>query len=197
MSPATHKFSICSDEELMRFVTQGETGAFDEVYTRYAKRLMGYFVRMLNFDRKLAEDALQDLFLKIAEEPERFDSSRSFRTWIFTVAANHCKNYYRHQKVVEQNRQHARYETEAFDDNAFVTSASRIDGHLFRKMLNEVLGQLPPEKREAFILRYQEDKSIAEIALIQGCPEGSVKSRLHYTLKTLEEKLWLFKPIPH
>ena len=43
-------------------------------------------------------------------------------------------------------------------------------------------------------LKYQEDKTIAEIAVIQNCPEGSVKSRLHYTIKILEEKLKIFNP---
>jgi RNA polymerase sigma-70 factor (ECF subfamily) len=51
------------------------------------------------------------------------------------------------------------------------------------------LEELSPEKKEAFILRYQEEKSITEIAEIQDCPEGSVKSRIHYTLKLLEKKL--------
>jgi len=73
-------------------------------------------------------------------------------------------------------------------------AAGKIDGAEFRKILNEALDELSPEKKEAFILKYQEDKSIADIAFIQNCPEGSVKSRLHYTLKTLEEKLKLFNP---
>ena len=47
--------------------------AFDEIYGRYSRRLMVYFTRMLNFDKNLAEDALQDLFLKLAEHPEKFD----------------------------------------------------------------------------------------------------------------------------
>ena len=69
-----------------------------------------------------------------------------------------------------------------------------MDAVEFRKILNEALDELAPEKKEAFILKYQEDKSIADIAFIQNCPEGSVKSRLHYTLKILEEKLKIFNP---
>ena len=59
------KFSVLSDEELMLHLCNGEVLAFDEIYYRYSKRLLGYFIRMLNFDKGLAEDALQDLFLKI------------------------------------------------------------------------------------------------------------------------------------
>jgi RNA polymerase sigma-70 factor (ECF subfamily) len=187
-------FSIYSDEVLMDFIMKGEVRAFDELYARYSKRLLVYFTRMLNFDKTIAEDALQDLFLKIAEVPERFDKSRSFKTWIFSIASNQCKNYYRHQKIVSESAEEIKYMNEHTNDQAFLKAASKMDAVLFRTMLDEVLNSIAVEKKEAFILKYQEEKTIAEIAWIQDCPEGSVKSRLHYTLKILEEKLHLFKP---
>ncbi len=195
MQQQTGKYKLLSDEELMFCLSNGEVVAFDEVYERYSKRLLGYFIRMLNFDKELAEDALQDLFLKIAEAPERFDKSRSFKTWIFSVASNSCKNYYRHKKIVSESNEEIKYINESVNDTAFLSTASKMDGLTFRKMLEEILNELSAEKKEAFILKYQEEKTIAEIALIQNCPEGSVKSRLHYTLKVLEEKLKIFKPV--
>lgn len=195
MSQSSRRFSIYTDEELMSFVIQGEVLAFDELYFRYSKRLMGYFVRMMNFDRDLAEDALQDLFLKIAEVPEKFDRSRSFKTWIFSVASNSCKNFYRHEKVRRNSTEDLRYIQTSTNANVFMELAGRLDGMEFRKMLEEVLNELPLEKKEAFILKYQEEKTITEIAEIQNCPEGSVKSRLHYTIKILEERLKIFNPV--
>ncbi len=189
------KFSIHSDEELMHFITNGEEMAFDEIYKRYSKRLLGYFIRMLNFDKTVAEDALQDVFLKIAEAPEKFDKSRSFKTWIFSVASNYCKNYYRHKKIVSESTEELKHTGGISDENAFLKTASKMDAVLFRNRLDEVLNVMSPEKKEAFILKYQEGKTITDIAFIQNCPEGSVKSRLHYTLKVLEEKLQLFNPV--
>lgn len=194
MPQQTGKYKLLSDEELMFCLSNGEVLAFDEIYGRYGKRLLGYFIRMLNFDKELAEDALQDLFLKIAEAPERFDNSRSFKTWIFSVASNSCKNYYRHKKIVSESNEEIKYINESVNDTVFLGMASKMDGLMFRKMLEEILNELSAEKKEAFILKYQEEKTIAEIALIQNCPEGSVKSRLHYTIKVLEEKLKIFKP---
>lgn len=189
------KFAIYSDEDLMFHLGNGEELAFDELYGRYGKRLLGYFMRMLNFDRGDAEDALQDIFLKIAEAPEKFDRSRSFKTWVFSIASNYCKNYYRHKKVVMESEEELVY-TEGFAHESFFAGmSSRLDAAQFRQMLDEALSELPPAKKEAFILKYQEEKSIAEIAFIQGCPEGSVKSRLHYTLKVLEERLKIFNPV--
>lgn len=195
MPQKTGKFSIYADEDLMNYLCQGEVEAFDELYTRYHKRLFAYFVRMLNFEKVLAEDALQDLFLKIAEAPEKFDRSRSFKTWIFCIASNTCKNYYRHKKVVFESKEELMYLQSHQSHSQFYQLAARMDAVEFRKMLEDLLDELAPEKKEAFILKYQEEKTIAEIALIQNCPEGSVKSRLHYTVKLLEEKLKLFNPI--
>lgn len=195
MPEQKNKFSIYPDEELMCYLSSGEVLAFDELYARYSKRLLIYFTRMLNFDKNLAEDALQDLFLKIAESPEKFDRSRSFKTWIFSVASNCCKNYYRHKTVVDNSREELMYTDTKINEQSFLKLAAKLDALEFRKMLEEVLNELPPEKKEAFILKYQEEKTIAEIALIQNCAEGSVKSRLHYTLKILEEKLHIFNPI--
>ena len=189
------KFSIYSDEELMFYLNSGEAMAFDELYLRYSKRLMIYFTRMLNFDKDLAEDALQDLFLKIAEHPEKFDRSRSFKTWIFSVASNTCKNFYRHRQVITRSQEEMYHSDRKVNESSFLNLANKLDAMEFRKMLEEILEELPPEKKEVFILKYQEEKSIAEIALIQNCPEGSVKSRLHYTLKILEEKLYIFNPV--
>lgn len=195
MPEKNNRFSIYSDEELMCFLCKGEVQAFDELYERYSQRLLVYFVRMLNFDRDLAKDALQDLFLKIAESPEKFDTSRSFKTWIFSVASNHCKNFYRHQQIVAKSQNELFHSQKQGQEHGFAANGSRLDNLEFRKMLENTLNELPPEKKEAFILKYQEEKSIAEIAQIQDCPEGSVKSRLHYTLKILEERLYMFNPV--
>src|SRR5258706_5638663 len=191
MAEDKQNFSIYKDEELMAFIRQGYVQAFDELYGRYSDRLMVYFVRMLNFNKTHAEDALQDLFMMIVEKPSSFDSRRPFKTWIFSVASNRCKNFYRHKAVIKKSENYIVPQEVEIDDN-FYQLAARLDAGRFRAMLDEVLGTLSEEKKEAFLLRYQEDKRIAEVAEIQQCPEGSVKSRLHYTLKKLEEKLKLF-----
>lgn len=189
-----NKYNNITDEELMIQICVGEAAAFDELYKRYAKRLLGYFMRMLNFDKQVAEDALQDVFMKIAEDPEKFNGSRSFKTWIFSVASNYCKNVYRHNDVVANSKEELIYTAEMESDSEFTKTASKIDAVEFRHMLEDALNELPIERKEAFILKYQEDKSISEIAYIQNCAEGSVKSRLHYTIKILEQKLQQFNP---
>lgn len=189
------KFSIYQDEELMQMLCAGEVLAFDELYLRYGKRLMTYFFRMLNYDKRNAQDALQDLFLKIAENPKAYNSNYAFKTWIFSIASNACKNYYRHQQVIQNHQDDIVYNLEQMNQIDLLNSLTQIDRSTFQNLLQQALQSLSFEKREAFVLKYQEDKSIAEIAQIQNCPEGSVKSRIYYTIKELEQKLKIFNPI--
>jgi len=178
----------------MQFICEGEEEAFDELYNKYSKPLFAYFYRMLNFDKALAEDALQDVFLKIAETPEKFDRGRSFKTWLFSVASNSCKNFYRHKIVVNDSKEELSYLSDSPNEAGIAKLFKNIDAKFFKSALDKILEELPHEKKEAFILKYQEEKSITDIALIQNCPEGSVKSRLHYTIKLLESKLQIFNP---
>ena len=88
-----------SDEELMKLMTKGNQRAFNEIYQRYADVLFGYFMKMLARDKEKCEDMVHDLFAKIIRKPDYFDVNRSFRTWVFSVACNMCKNEYKRMSV--------------------------------------------------------------------------------------------------
>jgi RNA polymerase sigma-70 factor (ECF subfamily) len=88
-----------SDEELMKMLSKGNQKAFDEIYVRYSEILFGYFMKMLARDKEKCEDMVHDLFAKIIRKPDYFDVNRSFRTWVFSVACNMCKNEYKRMSV--------------------------------------------------------------------------------------------------
>lgn len=192
MPNPSNDFAIYTDEELMQFVCEGKEQAFEMLYFRYGKNLLNYFHKMLNYDAEKAKDALQDLFMKLAEHPEKFDRTHNFKTWLYTIASNASKNYYRHVSVVVKAQEELSYlsETEISSNDKYF----KLDQNNFLNELNNVLETLPFEKKEAFILRYLEDKSISEISKIQCIAEGTVKSRIHYALKLLEIQLIAFKP---
>lgn len=177
------------DEELMELVGDGRHAALDELYARYASRLLAYFHRMLDRDEALAQDFLHDLFLKIIERPEHFDARRSFRTWLYSVAHNMCRNEYRRRGV----RLHEAADADTFAADA-VSHDVAADLSQFARVLDAELESLDPEQRTTFLLRYQEDLSIREIASIVGAPEGTVKSRLFNTTRRLARQLEAWRP---
>jgi len=187
-----YNYSISSDEELMLLIVKGKEKAFNELYHRYAKKMLFFFYSKLNNDKEKANDFLQNLFLKIIENPKAFDSNRKFSTWIYVVAYNMCKNDYR--KNENRNNITTTLNLDALSANTGNSYSLELDNNIFKHEFNKQLSNLDALKKETFILRYQQHLSIKEISIILDCPEGTVKSRLYYCVKKLSDKLTIFNP---
>lgn len=184
-----------TDESLLPLVVKGNERAFNELYHRYHKKMYRYLCRMLNNDTERANDLLQDLFIKIIEKGDRFDTDRRFSTWIYAVAGNMCKNEYRRVERLMNNQEKMRTEIQPHaDDDMNFYLPNAIDRGLFESHLSDALEELEEIHRECFVLRYQEELSIKEISEIMECPTGTVKSRLYYALKKLSTKMQIFQP---
>lgn len=186
-------FQKYSDEELMQKAAEGHRRAFEELYERYSAKMLGYFHRMLWKDKELAEDCLHKLFLNIIEKPGLFDASRSFKTWLYSAAHNICKNEYRR---MERHKPDDTLQQQAPVGETLPPLQENIfDNKQFLKALETELEELGENHRETFRLRYFEQLSLKEIAAVMECSEGTVKSRLFYSIKTLSEKLKPFKSL--
>lgn len=183
------KHSLLSDEELMQSVHQGSEVALTEIYQRYSTPLMRYFTRMLWRDQQKAQDFLHDVFIKIIENPQRFDGTRKFSTWIFSIAHNMCKNEYR-KKV-----NHDRFNGFHLNEQENVDLDDGMDKMMVKHRLDKMLDELNEEDKTLLLLRYEEDLSIEQISEIVFLAEGTVKSRLFYLRKGLAKKLSGYKVI--
>lgn len=181
-----------ADNELMKLVTKQDERAFSMLYDRYNVLLINYFYKMLWQDREKAQDFMQDFFAKLIEKPKLFDPSRNFKTWMYSVANNMCKNEYRKQA----NRSNTAYglneETQVADKQ--FDMEKKTDEQVFKEKLNEELDKLDENQKSTFVLRYFEELSVKEIAKTMNCSEGTVKSRIFYTLKKLSESLKEYSP---
>jgi RNA polymerase sigma-70 factor, ECF subfamily len=179
-----------SDEELMLRLLEREREAFPVLYDRYAGEMVNFFYRRLGRDEAKAQDFLHDLFLKLLNDPGKFTPGRSFRPWLYSIALNMCKNEYRSLKVRED------YRLSGIPDvTGGYGGPEKMDMKRFEQELRAKLDLLDEIHREVFLLRYQEELTIADIAELMGCPEGTVKSRLFYTLKALSMQLKVFNPL--
>jgi RNA polymerase sigma-70 factor (ECF subfamily) len=180
------KYRTESDESLMQRLGKHDAAAFEELYERYGKLLYNYFLRMLWKDREKARDFTQDLFARIVQKHELYDPSRSFKTWIYSIANNMCKNEYARQQV--------RRDAQPTISDHLKTTEKPIEGNdmdraQFQKDLQSALQTLDEIKRTTFELRFVQEMSITEISQVMQCSEGTVKSRLFYTLKDLNGQL--------
>lgn len=181
------KYKTWTDEELMREVANKNAGAFEEVYDRYAEAMMNYFHRMIMHDREKAEDFTHDIFTKIIQKPHLYDPNRPFKTWLYSVANNMCKNEYK-KLAVRKNVSSGINESWSLGSDE-KSAEIRTDEQDFKKDLQQEINQLDEKHREIFVMRYFEELSVKEIAESLEMKEGTVKSRIFYATKKLAAAL--------
>ncbi len=184
-------YSHYNDEDLMRFFIKGDKKAFEQIYARYESFVVNFFYRRLWNDSEKAEDFSHDLFTKIIDKPDSFDPSRTFKTWLFSVASNMCKNEYKKQEIRKPTGYDLPEGMDSKDENPL--QDVEIDKTNFNEALKKELDKLNDKHREVFMLRHFEGLSLNEIGEALEINTGTVKSRLHLATKTLADKLEVFR----
>ncbi|MES2555840.1 MAG: sigma-70 family RNA polymerase sigma factor [Bacteroidota bacterium] len=162
--------------------------AITELHRRYSKKLLGYFIKMLQRDAETANDFVQELFLRILEKKHLYDPEKKFYTWLFTIASNMCKTSYRKSPVVSLSPDGHELQQHTMDGEDLA------EKNRFKELLKESLEQLEHHHKTVFVLRYMEQFSLNEIADITETSLGTVKSRLFYATKKMTEHLKAFDP---
>jgi len=150
---------------------------------RYDRRIINYIYRIIG-DRDRAEDLLQDTFIRVYRNIDRFDVNRKFSTWLYTIATNLAKNELRNAGrsplVYFQNFFFHKDDKQMFEA---ADSSGKPDDNLYWKQLKSIveraIDKLPDRHKLVFTLREKEGKSYEEISEILDCNIGTVKSRLN------------------
>ena len=183
-----------SDEELVIAHLQGRNGAFENLYERYHDRLIRFVARKTG-DSDRAQDLVQEAFIRITRHLHRFDTTKKFSTWAYTIASNLSKNELRNRSrsplILFQKL------TGYWDDEnrplQFEDFRMRPDDlyrkRFLRRLVEETLEELPEHHRLVFRLRELEGKSYEEIAEITGVNLGTVKSRLHRARSSFAQRI--------
>ncbi len=177
-------FDDVDDSGVVAAYLAGKKTAFTELVERYEKRLLNFVYRTIG-DRERGEDLVQEVFIRVHRHLHRFDQSKKFSTWIYTIASNLAKNELRNRsrnplvlfQTIKKNWD-ADHRPLQFEDRH-----NRPDD-LFRKrdlraQVEWAVSQLPEHHRVVFVLRELEGKTYEEIAEITDCNLGTVKSRLN------------------
>jgi RNA polymerase sigma-70 factor (ECF subfamily) len=173
--------------EWVQAAMEGDQDAFAELVYTYQDAVYNLCYRLLS-ERTEAEDASQEAFLRAYLNLQRYDPSRSFKTWLLTIASNHCIDRLRRRRLkwlsieddILPNLSLSSDEPEP-EDVAIMKER--------REALQTILGKLNPEYRAAVVLRYWYDYSYNEIADILDTTESAIKSRLFRARQILAEHL--------
>lgn len=162
---------------------RGEPGAVEAVLSRYQNRLFRYLLRLVG-EPALAEDLFQQTWLNVLTRIRRYDSSRPFEPWLFTVARNLAIDHLR--KTAPQSLDEERAK------EPLARQASAYDHVLARerrKALADQLACLPLIYREALSLRFEEEMAFEGMAEVLGCPLSTAKSRVRRGLELLRLRM--------
>jgi len=173
-----------TDSQVVQRFLDGDSRAFGELVDRYDKRLLNFVYRTVG-DRERAQDLIQETFVRVYRHLHRFDQSKKFSTWIYTIAGNLAKNELRNRsrnplvlfQTIKKNWE-ADHRPLEWEDTKLRPDDLFRKRHL-KELVENSVAELPEHHRIVFVLRELEGKTYEEIAEITGCNLGTVKSRLN------------------
>jgi len=172
------------DAALVAEYLEGRRHAFQELVERYHTRLLNFIYRTIG-DRDRAEDLVQETFVRVYRHLHRFDPTKKFSTWIYTIASNLAKNELRNRsrnplvlfQAIKKNWE-ADHRPLQWEDSSYSPDDLFRKRHL-REQVEKAVTELPEHHRVVFVLREMEGKTYEEISEITGVTLGTVKSRLN------------------
>ncbi len=164
-----------ADARAMTAFVQGNEGAFVELYDRYKTRIFNLARRMLG-DRARAEEAAQDVFLKLYGAKKSYTPKARFSTFLYRIAINHCLNS-RAKKSERMTSVDPDLDRTMQGDNA--SADHLVERSDLRESLRIALAKLPDTQRAALVLCHYEGASYREAADMLDVTEAAVKSLVH------------------
>jgi RNA polymerase sigma-70 factor (ECF subfamily) len=176
-----------SEQEWVRLARAGDESAFTALVEAYQSPIYNLCYRMLGEARE-AEDAAQETFLRAYAQLGSYDASRSFKTWLFSIANHHCIDRLRKRRLTWLSIDDDLPPHPALQEQAPGPEEASVRREQSEAM-QVLLAKLPPDDRSVVVMRYWYDLSYEEIAEATRTTVSAVKSRLHRARGSLGEML--------
>jgi RNA polymerase sigma-70 factor (ECF subfamily) len=176
--------ALFSDERLAYGIQHACAEDLDRLVERHHAPLLGFLYRITGGDRFLAEDLVQDTFLRMMSRIDTYRYPRPFKPWLYAIAVNLARDYFKQAELrhTDSTPPHFEVPVTATPETEFVETEET-------QRVAAAMNRLPLFQREAILLRYFQELSLVEMAQVLQVPVGTVKSRLSLGLKSLKENL--------
>lgn len=175
---------------------QGDAEAFNVLLRRHQRPVFNFLVRQLG-DRVMAEDLLQETFLRVIRGAASYKREAKFTTWLYTIARNLCIDTARRAKhrraasleqpIGKKDNGSRTLKDVVADEGPGVDR--QVTSQRLQERITEAVRSLSDEQREVFLMREKQNLPFKEIAEIIGVSENTVKSRMRYALDHLRKML--------
>ena len=183
-----------TDEQLFGLFQSGDKQAFAQLVRRYEKELYNFLVKFLG-QASLAEDVFQEAFLQVHVSAADFDTSRRFRPWLYTIAANKARDLLRSRgrrpviNLTAGEGGEGEYDLWSHLLCEETTAEDIFAKKQQQELVRAVAEQLSDNLREILVLAYFSQLSYKEMAASLAIPIGTVMSRIYHARRTLRQKL--------
>ena len=173
---------------------KGEKKAYEEIYAEFFGVLYHLCLHYLR-NEKIAEELVQDTFLKLWEIRETLNEQINIRSFLYTITKNNCLNHLRNQKISLKHQENMKYLEMQFNYEALEKLGNYIQFEELRNKIDDAISKLPSEIIETFRLSRFEEFSYKEIADQQGISIKTVEARISRALRILRVELKDYLPI--
>jgi RNA polymerase sigma-70 factor (ECF subfamily) len=182
------------DLGLVKRAKSGDYRAFDLLVLKYQSRLISTAFKFVK-DVQIAEDIVQDSFIKAFNALESFREDSSFYTWIYRITVNTSKNFLvskkRKSELLNSDlSEEASYEVEPVET---YSPEDLLQATQLKKVITETIAQLGEDTRTALTLRELDGLSYEQIADVVNCPVGTVRSRIFRGREVIDEAISQYK----
>jgi RNA polymerase sigma-70 factor (ECF subfamily) len=192
--------SETTDEVLMIRYQGGDKSAFTLLVRRHQTGLYNFALRQLRM-QSLAEDVVQEAFVRVVQNAADFKHEARFSTWVYTITRNLCIDHLRKRALRKHPSLDQPKPSEEGDGPTLgeqtADSRANVERHVtggeIKEKILAAVDTLPDDQREVFLLREVSNLPFKEIAEITGVPENTVKSRMRYALERLQTQLSEFE----
>jgi RNA polymerase sigma-70 factor, ECF subfamily len=178
-----------NDEILVENFLAGDEAAFESLLERYLRPIYN-FLYQLTSERSALDDLTQITFVKAWKNMHRFDQSRSFKTWLYSIAKNTAYDYFKKKKTVPFSFFES---TDGYNKLEEIEEDAALPDELLEKKdlakeLEKKLEEIPKPYKIILMMHYKDDLSLSEISEILGVPYNTIKSQHQRALLALRKK---------
>jgi RNA polymerase sigma-70 factor (ECF subfamily) len=171
------------EQNLVMLLSEGDQAAFEELYYLYSPRLLGYLVKLVKSEL-YATELLQDTFIKIWINRHNIDSTQSFRSYLFRIAENGVCDFFRKvardkgllAELINVTTSHYNHVEESFTYKEN------------EQLLQDLIGELPPKRRQVFRLIKMEERSYEEVSTLLNISTSTISDHIVKATKFIHER---------
>lgn len=169
------------EHQWIKDVLAGDKQAYAQIIDKYKNPLYGTILRMTRNPHD-AQDLVQEAFIKVYEQLEKYEGTGSFSAWLYRVAINHCMDAFRKKSYPQSEIEEEKVIHHNHPEVIFLKKEAN-------RQLEKLIGRLSADERMIILLRYRSELSYGEISEVLGLPLATIRNKLHRAKKKMRKEV--------